>query len=192
MPGDHKIDALLGLARSLAAAVHDPEIPVVTLEDLGILRGVRRNDGCVVVSLTPTYAGCPAMQTMCDDVAIALNTAGIAHRVEIVLSPAWSTDWISTSAREKLRQYGIAPPNGGKYRTLNATDNAQQATAKNPKINDIKWFTQAALIESQDTPACPQCASPNVEKLAEFASTACKSLWRCLSCREPFDYFKPY
>ena len=188
MQGDHKIDELLDLARSLAAAVPDPEIPVVTLEDLGILRGVRWNDGCVVVSLTPTYAGCPAMQTMCDDVAFALNGAGIAHRIETVLSPAWSTDWISDAAREKLRQYGIAPPNG----VTNIKQSVAQTTSQNAQKNNITWFTQAALIESQDTPACPQCASPNVEKLAEFASTACKSLWRCLSCREPFDYFKPY
>jgi ring-1,2-phenylacetyl-CoA epoxidase subunit PaaD len=149
----------------------DPEIPVITLADLGVLRGVREENGELIVTLTPTYAGCPAMQQMQDDVRAALAAAQIAARIEIVLSPAWTTDWITQEAREKLRAYGIAPPQP------RARGNAQPLHFVSPRNH---------------APACPHCASAHTERLSQFGSTACKALYRCMACKEPFDYFKPY
>ncbi len=149
-----------------AAAVPDPEIPVVTVSDLGILRSVDLDDdGCVVARVTPTYSGCPATQLIEQMVLEALQKAGFADaRVEPVLSPAWTTDWISDDGREKLRQYGIAPPQD----------------ASNSK---------RALFGETVVP-CPHCGSRETERVSEFGSTPCKALYRCTSCREPFDYFK--
>ena len=148
----------LDAARAAVAAVADPEIPVLTIEDLGILRDVRVNaDNSADVSITPTYMGCPAMDAIAADIRAALGRVGVAPaRVHLVLSPAWSTDWMSAAGREKLRDYGIAPP---------------------PPCADV-------------APVCPRCGGADVELLAAFGSTACKSLWRCLACREPFDQFK--
>jgi ring-1,2-phenylacetyl-CoA epoxidase subunit PaaD len=150
-------------ARAIAAAVLDPEVPVITLEELGVLRGVRRRDGKVIVTLTPTYTGCPATAAIQLAVEVALMEAGIAGaRVETVLSPAWTTDDITEAGRAKLKAYGIAPPN----RTA-----------------------PSGLFEVEIV-ACPKCGSQHTSKVSEFGSTACKAQWRCESCREPFDYFK--
>ncbi len=153
-------------ARALAAlgTVVDPEIPVLTIADLGILREVLIHDeGAVEAVITPTYSGCPAMNMIAVEADLALEKAGFADRkITTVLSPAWTTDFMSAEGREKLRAYGIAPP----------------AAA-----------SRAALI-AEEAPSCPRCDSPEVELISEFGSTACKALWRCKACREPFDYFK--
>jgi ring-1,2-phenylacetyl-CoA epoxidase subunit PaaD len=147
-----------------AARVVDPEIPVLTIADLGVLREVSVSDGHVEVAITPTYSGCPAMNMIALEIELALQRSGIRNsKVRTVLSPAWTTDWMSDDGRRKLRQYGIAPP-------LAAT-------------------SRRALFGVQQV-ACPQCGSENTEVLSEFGSTSCKALWRCKSCREPFDYFK--
>jgi ring-1,2-phenylacetyl-CoA epoxidase subunit PaaD len=147
-----------------AAQVVDPEIPVLTIADLGVLRDVAVHDGRVEVAITPTYSGCPAMNMIALEIELALEREGIARPViRTVLSPAWTTDWMSDDGRRKLREYGIAPPVNGSGRR--------------------------ALFGEQEV-ACPQCGSANTELLSEFGSTSCKALWRCKSCREPFDYFK--
>ena len=147
-----------------AAAVVDPEIPVLTIADLGVLRGIEVVDGRVEVTITPTYSGCPAMNMIALEIEAALAEAGIgAARVRTVLSPAWTTDWMTEDGRRKLRAYGIAPP---------ALASGRRAL-----------FGMEAI-------ACPRCGSGDTERLSEFGSTACKALWRCRSCREPFDYFK--
>jgi len=159
-------ERLLAAARNAAAQVPDPEIPVVTVSDLGILRSVDLDgEGRVVARVTPTYSGCPATKLIEEMVLEALQKAGFEDaRVEAVLSPAWTTDWISTEGREKLRQYGIAPP-------VNAS-NSKRAL-----------FGEVTVV-------CPHCGSAETERISEFGSTPCKALYRCLSCREPFDYFK--
>ena len=165
----------LARASALAAAVPDPEIPVVTLEDLGILRSVAEEDGRVVVVLTPTYTGCPATQVIADDVRRALSEAGIADaEVRLTLSPPWTTDWISAEGRRKLREYGIAPPGGDA-----------------PVGGSVLRFVPRARLAGE-TIDCPRCGSSNVERLSQYGSTPCKALYRCIACREPFDYFKPY
>jgi ring-1,2-phenylacetyl-CoA epoxidase subunit PaaD len=147
-----------------AAQVVDPEIPVLTIADLGVLREVSVSDGYVEVAITPTYSGCPAMNMIALEIEIALEREGfIKPKIRTVLSPAWTTDWMSKDGRRKLREYGIAPP--------------QPASSRR------------ALFGVQEV-ACPQCGSGNTELLSEFGSTSCKALWRCKSCREPFDYFK--
>lgn len=148
-----------------AATVHDPEVPVLTIEDLGVLRGVRDEAGTIVATITPTYSGCPAMDMIGLHVELALRNAGFdAVRVERVLAPAWTTDWMTAAGREKLRAYGIAPPVGRAGR--------------------------GALFGADPTVPCPHCGSTRTARLSEFGSTACKALYRCESCREPFDYFK--
>lgn len=157
---------------ALVAQIPDPEIPVVTLADLGILRAVRQDpeDGSIVVEVTPTYSGCPATETIRADVLTALANAGVLKaRVHIVLHPAWTTDWMSAAGRDKLRDYGIAPP---------ACSAAE--------------LTQVLHFKAPTSIACPLCKSQNTERLSEFGSTPCKALYRCRTCREPFDYFKPF
>ncbi len=149
--------------RDIVAAVLDPEVPVLTIEDLGILRDVTLDDsGHVEVTITPTYSGCPAMDAIAADVSRALSDRGFDDvSVRLVLAPAWTTDWISDSGRQKLLDYGIAPPQqrgGGVLVTLSVR--------------------------------CPQCGSPDTRELSRFGSTACKGLWVCNVCREPFDHFK--
>jgi ring-1,2-phenylacetyl-CoA epoxidase subunit PaaD len=157
-------DNELARAHRIAAAILDPEIPVLTLEDLGVLRGVQRREGRVVVKLTPTYTGCPATLAIQFAVEAALAEAGMTDaRVETVLSPPWSTDQISEDGRRKLKEYGIAPPN----------------RAAGPRA-----------LFGEETVACPKCGSTATAKISEFGSTACKALWRCEACAEPFDYFK--
>jgi ring-1,2-phenylacetyl-CoA epoxidase subunit PaaD len=151
-------------AWNAAATVCDPEIPVLSIADLGVLRDVRLAGDVVEVEITPTYTGCPAMGAIALDIEVALARAGIAPiRVVTTLTPAWTTDWLTDAGRDKLRAYGIAPP---------------PATAG-----------RRALFGEADA-ACPRCGSADTEQLAEFGSTACKALWRCRSCREPFDLFK--
>jgi ring-1,2-phenylacetyl-CoA epoxidase subunit PaaD len=152
------------LAWNAAAAVVDPEIPVLTIADLGVLRDVAVSDGRVEVAITPTYSGCPAMNMIKLEIELALAREGILNSsVRTVLAPAWTTDWMSDDGRRKLREYGIAPP--------------QAASSRR------------ALFGMQQV-RCPQCDSGDTELLSEFGSTSCKALWRCKSCREPFDYFK--
>lgn len=149
----------------IAATVADPEIPVLTIEDLGVLRAVREHDdGSVTVTITPTYSGCPAMDAIRDDIVAALRAQGHADvRVELVLSPAWTTDWMSSAGKAKLEEYGIAPPTG------------RAAGGKVSVGLSVK---------------CPQCSSLNTRELTRFGSTSCKALYVCQDCREPFDYFK--
>ncbi|MEU0986170.1 1,2-phenylacetyl-CoA epoxidase subunit PaaD [Streptomyces sp. NPDC005953] len=151
--------------RSLAGAVPDPELPVVTLGELGVVRGVQlTGPGKVVVELTPTYTGCPAIEAMTADIERVLHEHGMAEvSVVRVLSPAWSTDDISAEGRRKLAEFGIAPPR--------------------PHALD----EPVALALSV---RCPRCGSTDTELLSRFSSTACKALRRCVSCREPFDHFK--
>jgi ring-1,2-phenylacetyl-CoA epoxidase subunit PaaD len=172
-------DATVAQAWAVLEAVPDPEIPVVSIRELGILRDVRRaTDGVLEVVITPTYSGCPAMSQIAEDIGHALNHAQLGpYRIETVLAPAWTTDWMTSEAREKLRRYGIAPPTG----------NCGHAAA--PQQKTIRFVPRAA---ANDKPACPRCGSVHTERLAQFGSTACKALYRCLDCREPFDYFKPY
>ena len=147
-----------------AAAVLDPEIPVLTLEDLGVLRGVERREGRIIVKLTPTYTGCPATLAIKLAVEAALAEAGMPDaRVEAVLSPPWSTDQITQEGRRKLKEFGIAPPAG-------------KASVR--------------ALFGEETVACPKCGSTATAKISEFGSTPCKALWRCERCAEPFDAFK--
>lgn len=154
-------------AWAVAALVTDPEIPVLTIEDLGVLRSVRVTLTGTTVTLTPTYSGCPAMDAMSADVHSALTGAGYENvTVKIVLSPAWTTDWMSDDGKAKLETYGIAAPNG-------------KATAR-----------QSGTIRLQLAVMCPQCSSLNTKELSRFGSTSCKALYECRDCLEPFDYFK--
>ena len=145
----------------LLSSVVDPEIPVLTLQDLGVLRDVEITGGEVKITITPTYAGCPAMETMRSDIETTLAAAGYGQvTVTQVLSPAWSTDWMTQSGRDKLRDYGIAPP------------------------------ANTACGKEADQIQCPQCGCDQVKRISEFGSTACKALYQCQECLEPFDYFK--
>lgn len=149
----------------IAASVLDPEVPAVTVAELGILRSVEVDDkGVVVVRLTPTYSGCPAVLAIENEVKQALEENGYIVNIERVLSPAWTTDWITPEGLEKLRAYGIAPPE--------------------------KTTHHKRALFSSPTVACPKCASKNTQLISEFGSTACKAHYQCNSCHEPFDYFK--
>ena len=165
-------DAPIDAIRSALARLTDPEIPVITLEEMGILREVRLgSDGQPEVVITPTYSGCPAMGQIEDDVRAVLQETHPEGRVITQLAPAWTTDWMSDAAREKLRAYGIAPP--------------RCTTAPPPGV--LRFSRQAVATEAI---ACPQCGSHNTTETSPFGSTACKALYRCLDCLEPFDYFK--
>ncbi len=158
MTGSPQVQAV----REVLAAVHDPEIPVLTIEDLGVLRDVTIEGGRVVVTVTPTYSGCPAMDEIRADVVSALAAQGYADvEVRTVLAPAWTTDWMSEDGKRKLREFGIAPPG-------------------------------QLLLQIRPRVECPQCGSSDTEEMTRFASTSCKSMWRCRSCREPFDHFKAH
>lgn len=165
-------DAELGRLWQALEALTDPEIPVITLREMGILRELRRTvDGTVEVVITPTYSGCPAMEQIADDIGKTLEHEGVSGRVVTQLAPAWTTDWMTDAAREKLRVYGIAPPQC-------ASASADEAVIR---------FASAR----PDRPVpCPLCGSSNTTETSHFGSTACKALFRCLDCMEPFDYFK--
>ena len=150
----------------LLSEIPDPEIPVINIEELGILRDVIWNDPNWEIIITPTYTGCPAMGVIEEDIKAALKTNNIENAiVKLVYSPAWTTDWISEEAKEKLFKYGIAPP-------LHST------------------VDKGELIGKSKVLKCPQCKSTNTEMISQFGSTACKALYKCLDCKEPFDYFK--
>lgn len=150
--------------REVLASVHDPEIPVLTIEDLGVLRDVAVDGSHVTVTITPTYSGCPAMDEIRADIVTALAAAGLDDaEVRTELAPAWTTDWMTASGKRKLQEYGIAPPG-----------ELLLQIGRGPEIS------------------CPQCGSSDTEEMARFASTSCKSMWRCRSCREPFDHFKAH
>jgi ring-1,2-phenylacetyl-CoA epoxidase subunit PaaD len=163
-------------AWELLETLTDPEIPVVTLRELGILRDVRSSETGLEIVITPTYSGCPAMGQIEDDVQALLKHHGLEGRVVTQLAPAWTTDWMSEAARDKLRAYGIAPPH---------------ACASVP-TGSAQVVQFAARHVPNEVVNCPQCGSGNTTETSHFGSTACKALYRCLSCMEPFDYFKPY
>jgi ring-1,2-phenylacetyl-CoA epoxidase subunit PaaD len=167
---------------TLLEAVADPEIPVVSLREMGILRAVRDGAHGLEVVITPTYSGCPAMGQMEDDVKAALAQAGVAARVVTLLAPAWSTDWMTPEAREKLRAYGIAPP-------MHA---APGACGHGAPATSVVQFASEKISGQRLSVPCPQCGSGNTTQTSHFGSTACKALYKCLDCLEPFDYFKPY
>ncbi len=166
------VDASAGLARAWAVLqqVPDPEVPVLSVCDLGIVREVTALDAGIEVVLTPTYSGCPATEVIAQSVHDALAAAGFGPvTVSTRRAPAWTTDWISAEGRRKLRDYGIAPPSGQA-----AVDDAPRPIRIHARGVD-----------------CPRCGSAQTERLSAFGSTACKALYRCLSCREPFEHFKP-
>ena len=165
------MNAVLTDPGSVARTVTDPELPMLTLADLGVLRDVRVEGGTVVVEITPTYSGCPAMGVMRADLVHALHRAGFADvDVRTVLSPAWSSDWISEEGRRKLAAAGIAPPG--------------TAPVRPPGPVPLQ------LGPTRRTAGCPQCGSADTVEQSEFGATACKALRRCRSCGEPFEHFK--
>ena len=154
----------LARARAIVAAVVDPEVPVLTIDDLGVLRDVRLDGGTVTVTITPTYSGCPAVDAIRDDIVLALTSAGFSDAVvKTTLTPAWTTDWMSDAGKRKLTEYGIAPPTGR---------------------------APAGPIRLKLSVACPRCGSLDTREVSRFGSTSCKSHWECRACLEPFDHFK--
>ena len=144
----------------LLEQVPDPEIPVLSILDLGIVRDVKLQDGKVEIIITPTYSGCPAMDAISMDIKLKLIEHGVKNfKITSVLSPAWTTDWMTEEGKVKLNKYGIAPP-------------------------------KMSTDKSDTPPICPQCNSSNTKLLSQFGSTACKALYQCNDCKEPFDYFK--
>ena len=149
----------------LLEEVKDPEVPVLSVIDLGVVRDVKVKEGKTEVLITPTYTGCPAMNVIEMDIRATLHSKGIQNiKVTTVLSPAWTTDWLSESGKQKLKAYGIAPPVGS--------------------------VDKAELIGEERHVECPQCSSTNTQMISQFGSTACKALHKCDDCLEPFDYFK--
>jgi len=164
--------ARLDSARQIASSVPDPELPMLTLADLGIIRGISAEDDRVVVSVTPTYSGCPAMAEIRADICHQLAAAGFSGvEVRTVLSPPWSTDWITDAGRRKLAAAGIAPPGAAPRRN---------ATGPVP----LTLTTPPALV------TCPACGSDDTQRTAAFSATACKDLYRCRACAEPFEHVK--
>ncbi|MBX3586120.1 MAG: phenylacetate-CoA oxygenase subunit PaaJ [Ramlibacter sp.] len=157
--------------------VPDPEIPVVSIRELGILREVNEHNGALEVVITPTYSGCPAMGQIEDDVRAALAARHLNATVVTRLAPAWTTDWISEPGRAKLKAFGIAPPH-------------QAAGSAAPNASVLQFARRKP--GAPDAVACPHCQSLNTTETSHFGSTACKALYKCLDCLEPFDYFKPY
>ena len=158
-------------AADVVGTVTDPELPMLTLGDLGIVRDVREDDEGVVVTITPTYSGCPAMEAIRDDIVGALRSAGFARaEVRTVLAPAWSTDWISETGRAKLAAAGISPPGPAPRRVSGPVP--------------LHLGTRSALV------ICPHCGHRETERIAAFSATACRELRRCPECREPFEHVK--
>ena len=168
-------DTLLGWL----GEVMDPEVPVVSIVDLGILRDVQwadSPDAAVIVTVTPTYSGCPATEVIAQSIREALQARGIAGvEVRTQLSPAWTTDWMTLKGRDALRAYGIAPP-----------------AARAPSADGSLAIDISALLQTKAVVPCPQCESRKTRLLSQYGSTACKALYQCNSCLEPFDYFKPH
>jgi ring-1,2-phenylacetyl-CoA epoxidase subunit PaaD len=145
--------------------VSDPEIPVLSIMEMGVVRGYKIKDNIVEVSITPTYSGCPAMDVIGEDIQKALKKEGFESKIKLVLSPAWTTDWITEKGRTELEKYGIAPP-------LSETADKE------------------VLLGNKKLVSCPQCKSLNTKMISQFGSTACKAFFQCEDCLEPFDYFK--
>jgi len=150
---------------SILDTVTDPEIPVLTILDLGVVREAYEENGLINIKITPTYSGCPAMDMICDDIIKAFESKGKLAKVTLILSPAWTTDWITPKGREALEKYGIAPP--------------LEASAD-----------KDALLGDKKIVKCTQCGSINTKVISQFGSTPCKALFQCQDCKEPFDYFK--
>lgn len=150
---------------AILESVSDPEIPVLSIMEMGVVRSAEMVNGKAEITITPTYSGCPAMDVIGDDIRKAMDNAGINASVKLVLSPAWSTDWITAKGRAALEKYGIAAP-------LDADADKE------------------ALLGNKKLVKCPQCGSLNTKLVSQFGSTACKALFRCNDCLEPFDYFK--
>lgn len=155
------------------ASIPDPEIPAISIVDLGIVRGVEWQGDSPLITVTPTYSGCPATDLIMADIGRALSEAGFAaHRLAIRLAPAWTTDWISAGARARLSAYGIAPPGASALQAVDTT-----------------------ALRRRGAPVairCPRCGAERTRELSRFGSTPCKAQYRCDACREPFDYFKPH
>ena len=163
--------ATIARAWQALAGVPDPEIPIVSVVELGIVRAIRVKDATLVIEVTPTYSGCPATETIMKDVRAALAEHGILNaRIETRLAPAWSTDRIAPEAKHRLREFGIAPPH---------------VSAPRIDVTGISPLRRSVAV------ACPRCASVRTRLVSQFASTACKAHYRCDDCLEPFDYFKP-
>ncbi|WP_255363769.1 1,2-phenylacetyl-CoA epoxidase subunit PaaD [Actinoplanes sp. TFC3] len=163
--------AAASTAATVAAGVADPEMPMLTLGDLGILRGVDEEPGRVIVTITPTYSGCPAMQTIRDDLTVALRAAGYREvEVRTVLTPAWTTDWITADGHDKLAAAGISPPGPAPRRAAGPVP--------------------LTLVPRASAISCPRCGSPETETITPFSATACRSLHRCTVCLEPFEHVK--
>ena len=164
---------------SWLSEVMDPEVPVVSIVDLGILRDVQWADSLqttAVVTVTPTYSGCPATEVIAQSIKDALQARGVAQvEVRTQLSPAWTTDWMTLKGRDALRAYGIAPP-----------------AARSPSADGSLAIDISALLASKVVVPCPQCNSRKTRLLSQYGSTACKALYQCNTCLEPFDYFKPH
>ena len=161
---------MVSTAYAVAAGVTDPELPMLTLADLGVLRDVEERDGRVVATITPTYSGCPAMATMRDDLVRALTDAGYCDvQVRVTLSPAWTTDWISDRGRTELAAHGISAPGPA------------------PRRSGPVALT---LAPTRRAVSCPRCGSAATELVSEFGATACKAMYRCTDCLEPFDHVK--
>ena len=152
---------------TLLSEIPDPEIPVISITDLGIIRNINSVDDKLIISITPTYSGCPAMKQIEDDIKIKLKENGFTNvEIKMVYAPAWTTDWINDDAKEKLRKYGIAPP---EHSTIDKR---------------VLMGLEERVVK------CPKCGSKNTTMISQFGSTACKSLYKCTDCLEPFDYFK--
>ena len=175
--GDPMCEPALDAIWALLAAIPDPEIPVISIVELGIVRNVAREGHEIVVTVTPTYSGCPATEMIAADIRRALADAGVRHcRMQTQLSPAWTTDWIAPEARARLRGYGIVPP--------------AERTAS--RLGAIAIDVTGLRKRAAPVVACPRCGSPHTQELSRFGSTPCKAQYRCDDCREPFDYFKPH
>ena len=151
--------------KELIATVADPEIPVLSIMDMGIVRDIEIDGKNISIKITPTYSGCPAMDTIADDIKATLKKAGYIATVKNILSPAWTTDWITEKGRKALEEYGIAAP-------LEAS------------------LDKRALLDGEQIIKCTNCGSTNTKMVSQFGSTACKALFQCNDCHEPFDYFK--
>jgi len=150
---------------AILESVSDPEIPVLSIMDMGVVREVEVQERDVFIKITPTYSGCPAMDTIADDIKAAFAKEGYHAQVKLILAPAWSTDWITERGRKALEAYGIAAP---------LTEEADKE----------------ALLGNKKLVKCPQCGSTHTRLVSQFGSTACKALFQCEACHEPFDYFK--
>ena len=204
-PPGHASPPPLGALWDVLAAVPDPEIPVVSVVELGILRGIEwdtADSSMLVVTVTPTYSGCPATDVIMGSIRAAAKAAGVALvRIETRLFPAWTTDWMTAEGRRKLTGYGIAPPDGmsapgrpkrellpigGMARSANGAPMSALSAISRIDVAGISPLRHTAAV------ACPRCASKQTQLLSQFGSTACKAHYRCLACLEPFDYFKPH